>query len=529
MTAVQVQRPSDIASDPAPPRSWARISSFAARHRRSLVIVVPLLALVGLANGWNLQGWPGRVNDDEGTYVSEAWAVIVPHHLSQYTYWYDHPPLGWALMAANIWITHGFERYPSAVMAGREFMWVVNLASCGLLYLLSRRVRMARSFAAVAVLIFGLSPLSIYFHRMVFLDNIATMWMLAALVLAASPRRSLVAAVASGACFALACLSKETIAVTLPALCWLLWQNCGRKTRLWNMSIFGAAFVLIIAGYPLFAALRGELLPGPGHVSLVHALVWQLASRPGSGGLLSPHSATFSLARSWVALDPYSLLGGAVLTPIAFLVRRLRPMAMGFGIQAALLLKNGYVPYMYVTAMLPFGALLIAGLMDSWWQPAAPALHIRLGLRVKVLRHAGVVPVMAVLMAFVIVAAPQWVNTLVAQSHIDGDAGSLAATAWINSTLKRGELVVVDDYVWPDVTMHGKATPLWCWKVNGDPWVRRHLLPDGYKSIDYIVLPVDSSCALNPQQLPTLVKAIAHSRVVKRFADGLVARKVTGR
>ena len=54
---------------------------------------------MGLASGWNLQGWPGRVNDDEGIYVAEAWAMLVPHHISNYTYWYDHPFLGWAQMA----------------------------------------------------------------------------------------------------------------------------------------------------------------------------------------------------------------------------------------------------------------------------------------------------------------------------------------------------------------------------------------------------------------------------------------------
>ncbi len=36
--------------------------------------------------------------DDEGTYVSQALAVL-DGSLAPYTYWYDHPPLGWILLS----------------------------------------------------------------------------------------------------------------------------------------------------------------------------------------------------------------------------------------------------------------------------------------------------------------------------------------------------------------------------------------------------------------------------------------------
>src|SRR6267154_524145 len=37
--------------------------------------------------------------DDEGTYVAQAWALRTRGSLSHYTYWYDHPPLGWMQLA----------------------------------------------------------------------------------------------------------------------------------------------------------------------------------------------------------------------------------------------------------------------------------------------------------------------------------------------------------------------------------------------------------------------------------------------
>ena len=70
---------------------------------------------------------------------------------------------------------------------------------------------MGRAFAAAAVIMFGLSPVALYYHRAVLLDNIAIAWALAAFVLALTPRRRLWAFAGSGACFAAAALSKETI------------------------------------------------------------------------------------------------------------------------------------------------------------------------------------------------------------------------------------------------------------------------------------------------------------------------------
>ena len=43
--------------------------------------------------------------DDEGTYTAQAWAIEHWHTLAHYTYWYDHPPIGWLVIAAWTWPT----------------------------------------------------------------------------------------------------------------------------------------------------------------------------------------------------------------------------------------------------------------------------------------------------------------------------------------------------------------------------------------------------------------------------------------
>jgi 4-amino-4-deoxy-L-arabinose transferase-like glycosyltransferase len=491
----------------------------------SLLTLSALLAVAGAVTAWNLQGWPGRVNDDEGTYVAEAWAMLYPHHLSHYTYWYDHPPFGWAQIAAYVALTDGFGRDASAVMAGREYMWLVTVVSCALLFVLCRRLEMRRWAAAVAVLLFGLSPLAVYYHRMVSLDNMATMWLLAALTAAASRRRSLGAALVAAVCAAGAVLSKETVALLLPAVVWVLWQHTGRDTRRWNLGVFTVTFTLLVAAYPLMAVLRGELLPGQGHVSLGWALWWQFSGRSGSGSVLDTNSGSYGLAHFWLSLDPWLLTAGVALLPFGLAIRRLRPFAAGLLIQLAVLVKGGYLPYFYVTALLPFAALLAAGVADSLWGPVRMRARGRhaarwIPLRWTLVRRAAVV---VAGLAFAAMVVPAWGHALRQQAAVRGDTSELAATAWIERHVPRRDVVVVDDYMWPDLKLRG-WNPLWVWKVNTDPQVTREVLPHGYRSISYVVLAPQAGSTLDT--LPTLRAALAHSVVVATFGDGITARAV---
>ena len=60
-----------------------------------------------------------------------------------------------------------------------------------LLFVLGRRLGMHRSASAAAVLVFALSPLALQYHRTVYIDNVATPWLLAAFVLVLSRRQQL--------------------------------------------------------------------------------------------------------------------------------------------------------------------------------------------------------------------------------------------------------------------------------------------------------------------------------------------------
>jgi hypothetical protein len=499
------------------------------RYLKNGALLAGSLAIVGAATGWNLQGYPGRVNDDEGTYVDRAWAMLATHHLSNYTYYWDHPFLGWATIAAWASLTDGFAREARSVMVGRELMWVVCLVSSVLLYVLARRIDIQRPFAALAVILFGASPLDIWYHRMVSLDNLATVWALGALALAASRRRSWRAAIGSGACFAVAFWNKETILLLFPSVLWLLYQHTDRSTRLANISSFCVVAFSGIASYPLLAILKGELLPGPGHDSLWGEQVVYQLTRPGTGSLLNKHSGTFLQFHSWVALDPWLVLAGGAAVCTGLAIRRLRPFALGMLVQIAVMVKGGYVPYWFVTAMLPFAALLTAGTADAFWRPADEvSADNRRGLSRVIalgLRHVGKAPVAVATLVLVVVCVPHWYGWLKQHSTYNGFAQEDAAVSWVAKHVPRNDLVVCDAYPWLDIKLHTQATPLYLWQIDSDPQVMRTELPQGYRDISYLLLEPNSplTFAALPGR-PTLQQAISNSTVVQRFGSIVIYR-----
>jgi Dolichyl-phosphate-mannose-protein mannosyltransferase len=378
-------QPLDIGLEPQPTpqaplrrRAVRRLATWLRASAVDLVLLALLLALGGYVHAAGMFAVPARF-DDEGTYTAYAWAVQHWGQLSHYTYWYAHPPLGWIQMAGWTWLTGGFERAPYAVAAVRELMLVVKLVDIVLLYALTRRLRLGRSPAVLAVLLFSLSPLAVYFTRAALLDNIVTPWLLAAFLIAAAPRRSLLGAASSSACMAVAVLSKETALLYLPAVLVLFLQRADRRNRRFTVSLFTTVFVLICAAYPIFALTKNELLQGQGHVSLEWAVRWQLFDRTGSGDVFDPNSTAHAVIRSWIQLDPWLPKLSLLLVVPALVMRRTRAVALAFALQVVQLLRNGYLPYPYVIAMLPFGALVIAAVLGrasgALWFPTRPGVR----------------------------------------------------------------------------------------------------------------------------------------------------------
>src|SRR2546428_13832539 len=51
-----------------------------------------------VTHGYNLFNYPLYITD-EGIYIQQAWSVLREARLSPYTYFYDHAPAGWLVIA----------------------------------------------------------------------------------------------------------------------------------------------------------------------------------------------------------------------------------------------------------------------------------------------------------------------------------------------------------------------------------------------------------------------------------------------
>ena len=256
---------------------------------------------------------------------------------------------------------------------------------------------------------------------------------------------------------------------------------------------------------------RVQVLPGPGHVSLGSEISYQLASRQGTGSLLDVHSQTFAQARSWVELDPWLTLGGLAVVVAGLAIRRLRAIALAIAIQLAYMAKGGYVPYAYVTAIIPFAALLVPGVLDELWH------HRSAGRAGQLLTR---LPVVIAAIVFAVAVVPRWAGALHAQAGVNGFASEDAAVAWIARNVPARDIVVSDAYPWLDIKLRTRATPLYLWQIDDDPAVMHDLLPHGYKDISYLLLEPTSPLTFKAlPDRPTLQAAIAHAVIVRRYGD----------
>ncbi|MDK8171968.1 ArnT family glycosyltransferase [Curtobacterium citreum] len=495
-------------------RGWFRV------HAASLGWLVPVLAVTVVVQAWNMSGTPQRI-DDEGTYTAQAWAIGHLGELTHYTYWYDHPPLGWIQIAGYTALTGAFARYPFAVEAGREAMVFFAAVSSLLLFVLARRLGAGRATAAAAGLVFALSPLALQYHRTVYIDNVATPWLLAAFVLVLSRRQQLAGFAGAAACLGVAVLSKETYLLALPFLVWIAVRRADRSTRRYTLSVAGAVLVVIGGGYLLLAAVKGELLPGSGRVSLLQGITYQLGSRAASGSVFDAGSLANQAASQWWALDPVFIVLGTVAAVVGLFLRRVRPIAAMLVFLLAMMFRpNGYLPVPYVIMLVPFAALLVAYTAERAVLALAGRTRRNARTRVRGFARRSLGATWAVVTAAaLVVAVPLWGTQLRGFLVADLDLPMQQAEQWVGDNVPKSSRLLVDDAMWVDLVRDGFArnNVVWYYKLDTDAAVQRQS-PNGWKDSDYVVTTDSMRTGGNSSRDVSL--AIQNSTSVASFGTG---------
>ena len=493
--------------------------------RPDLVLCGLLLVAIMIVQGWNIADYP-TLSDDEGTYLAQAWAVQEGRGLAHYTYWYDHPPLGWIQLAVLTWIPAQLAPESMTVGSMRVVMLGISAVSAVLVYVLGRRLSLPRWAAGLGMVLFGLSPLSVVLQREIFLDNIAVMWTLLAFCLAASPSRHLWHHFGAGLAAAAAVLTKETMLLVLPAVLLTMWRHSHRDTRKFALTGAITACVLIGASYPLFALLKGELLPGAGHVSLWDGIAYQM-SRPGSGFILTEGTGSYGVLQSWLYYDrvlPLGGLAGALLLLVTWrwsvTARALAGPALAVAILAVMALRPGYLPAMYVLQALPFLALVLAG-------GTASVAHgvLRRGrsaTEMRPLTWARYTVAVALAALATVYVAPRWYAGNHTAMTFNANAPYQKAAEWLGREVDdpEGTRVLVDDALWLDLVHEGYRPGLgviWFYKADLDPAVTK-TMPRGWRDLDYVV--ASPTVRRDAVDLPNVRGAMENSTPVATFGTG---------
>jgi hypothetical protein len=472
-----------------------------------LVLVLSLLTGV-VTHGYNLFNYPLYVTD-EGIYIQQAWSVLRELRLSPYTYFYDHAPAGWLLIAGWVAILPSqFQTFGNAVDTGRALMLVVHVASTFLVYRVTARLSGSGPGAVLAAFLFNVSPLAIFYQRQVLLDNVMVMLVLLAVYLitgGTSWRNGdlrIVAAISSGVAFGIAVLTKENAIFFGPVVAYLLNKRLqGQMNYRFSMGFWSFAAVSCISLYFLYATLKNELLPSgfsfdlnnppADHVSLLYTIWWQLHRTQGSILDTSSPVWQFSLG-AWLPKDTFILAAGAAAAAINLAVGILSrgrwregvivsALALSYGIYLA---RGSQMLEFYVVPLLPFLAMNI-GLLAGWPLSRMPALVRPL-------------PVLALMGVFLV--NPAWGYVLVVDQFghvVPHDLYKLNQTdmqaqqlAWIRQNIPPDAKLIIDDDIWAD--LHDER-PYYKWahshyKAASDPDVRDKLFGKDWRNIDYVVM-----------------------------------------
>lgn len=507
----------------------ARLSAWLTVLRGEPALILALVAIGLVAHGLNMFNNPGFAGiGDEGIYISQAWAIIREGRLAPYTYFYDHAPGGWILLAAWMKLTGGPFTFGEAINSGRLLVFLLHGAMIPLLYRLARRLGAGPAWAAGATLLFSLSPLAIFYQRLVLLDTIMLFWALLSLDLLLDGWGRLSRLALSGLCFGMALLAKETAIFLVPALLFITWQQRRQHQGRFGVSGWLLPMLATVSLYPLYAALKGELLPagqaafilvfGGGsqqHVSLVEALQWQ-ATR-GGGGMFNLQNQFWQYLRSeWLPRDPVLLIGGAVATGgnlIRGLLRRDR-RAFTAGLLGLFPLyylgRGGVVLEFYILFAIPFLCLNLALLCDA----LLSCLPRRVG------------GTLALVAAVLLVGGYCWAGTLQPlYTQRPGDAAR-ESVAWIKANLPADSLIVSHDDPWTDLREPGLGGPAFPnvhnhWKVGADPAIRDAIFHNDWQTVDYVLMLPGIEGLLRETNNTVTLGALEHAHLVQRWStDG---------
>ncbi len=485
------------------------------------ILVVLGLATVFVFHAYNMFNFP-RYELDEGTYISNAWA-ITQGLISPYPYGYGHPPLAWMQIAAWMQLTGGPFTFGNALNSGRVFMLFYAIGSALLVYLIVRRWTGSLSAALVALIIFSLSPLSITFQRQIYLDNVSTFWLLLSLYFLAISDSRLLLLVLAAISFGFSVLSKEIMLLFLPVMLYAAALHTTKFQRKFSLVSFIYIVIAVCSDFILMAVLKDELFPYAWHLpwdthvhlSMLDTFVGQAQRGQSNGSFSASWVAWLGLDRIFVICSIvaplfnllYALLSRwrlLLYVPLSLPFLRSSNQAFRRNLIARdaeripdrnllvslltisywiLLVRGGQVLSFYIIPLIPLVAMNIA-----------MALNSILNWLGKVVRFDVVRAIL--LIAVLVVLIPYDGRAMGGIMYQHPTSAQQQALVWIRGHVPHNSFIVINSYMYLDLRVPGGegvgdgATYPHAevyWNVAGDPELHQQALDNNPDRIDYIV------------------------------------------
>ncbi|MCL5257384.1 MAG: phospholipid carrier-dependent glycosyltransferase [Chloroflexi bacterium] len=516
--------------------TWRDITRFGRELRSALPLLFVLSLALG-AHSFNMLNYP-IFDQDEGTYISSAWAILHLGKLMPYEYDYGHSPAGWIQLAAWLKASGGYWTFGSPLNSGRFFIMLLHIGSIFLLYKIALQLSRRKSVAVIAGFIFAVSPLAVAYQRRINLDNMMVFWVLLSFYLLVNNKNHLGRVALSAIAFGVAVLTKETAAFFLPVYLYVVWFAMHPLQRRMGLPLWTAISGSVVSIYFLYAALHGELFPagtllgGSGkHVSLLETLAWQ-TGRTGYGSILDTGSRFWQVVNvSWLGVDRlfFALAALAIVMIMVGTVKN----RLYLGVAAipvilfAYMARGGVIFDFYITPGIPFIALAIGLALGLLFDGAGRAFRV-----VPVgIRNAGV--------ALLVVAAVATLSVYYLSIPITTEVFTANRTAeekmaldWVAQNLPANTKMVVDNYAFTEMR---EGRPEWggknfpnvqlYWTIALDPDTRERVGIRTWKDIDYLLTTSIMVMDLKREKLQPMLEAYQQSEIVAKF-DEVEVRKV---
>lgn len=473
-----------------------------------------LLFAAALASGLNMFHFPYYEND-EATYVSQAWSFINSGKLAPYTYTYDHAPGGWIFLGLWFKLTGGLTTFGhNPLISGRLFIFMLHMASVVMLYAITKKITHDKLAAYLAIIVFAFSPLEIYFGRRVLLDNIMVFWLLLSLFLATKSPQKLRYVIGSAFAFAIAVLSKENALFIAPVLIYIISIYSNKKLRKWSVIQWATISVTTIAVYPLYALLHGELFKSGSilggraeHVSLMQTTLEQNAR--GKFAFPWNHTSDFYVnLTEWIHRDPIIIIVGTIcLLGIMILSSKYKESkAIALTVIAGLLFlaRGKLVIDFYIVGLIPFVAIVIGDFLSRPVQWAKG--HIS---------PTGYGVTITLLLALVFVSSG---TTAFVRDETTNQQKSID---YIAKNVPKDAYIIIDNYAYPELhDVYGYKNADFAFKVQYDPFIRDYKYGNNFNKAEYLLITHEEIVQMYSHQLPFVQQAFERSNVIADYRKG---------